>query len=110
MLRRWSTRRRVLVVALAALAILALSAPLWLGYLGPDAAAYASVWRPWRTHLSLRHENVYDVSTGHVAITASYRDPWPGQARSPGWQYDFMQLERSRSWLPWIVTAHGSGP
>jgi hypothetical protein len=110
MLKRWSMRRRILVFALVILAVRALAAPLWLGYFGPDAAAYASIWRPWRTHLTLRHENVYDVSSGRVAITANYRDPWPGQARNPGWQFDFMQLRRSRSWLPWVVTAHGSGP
>jgi len=98
------------VVALLALAVLALSAPLWLGYFGPDAAAYASVWRPWRTHLTLNHEDVHDLGNGRVAVTAHYRDPWPGQARSPGWQYDFMQVRRSRPWLPWTVAEHGTGP
>ena len=98
------------MVGLLVLAVLALTAPLWLGYFGPGAAAFASVWRPWRTHMTLRYENAHDPSSGRVAITADYRDPWPGQARSPGWQYDFMQVSRNRPWLPWIVTEHGTGP
>jgi hypothetical protein len=110
MLRRWPMRRRMLVLTLVLLAALVLSAPLWLGYFGPEAAAHASVWRPWRTQLSLRDEAQYDVRTGQVAITAVYRDPWPGQGRSPGQQFDFMQVRRSSRWLPWVVVAHGSGP
>jgi len=110
MLRWWSTRRRVLILTIAVLAALALSARLWLGHFGPGAATYASVWRPWRTQLSLRDESPYCVRCGQLAITAVYRGFWPGEGRSPGWQYDFMQVTRSSPLLPWVVTAHGTGP
>jgi hypothetical protein len=51
-----------------------------------------------------------DVHSGQVAITANYRDPWPGTGRSPGWQFDYLQVRRSSPLLPWVVIAHGSGP
>ena len=43
-------------------------------------------------------------------MEAVYRDPWPGQARTPGWQYNFLTVKRLAPWLPWIVTEQGTGP
>jgi len=110
MLRQWSMRRRALVLGLVIAAVLVLSAPLWLGYFGPEAAARASDWRPWRTQFSLRDKAPHDVSTGQVGVTLVYSDPWPGGGRSPGQQFDYMQVKRSSTLLPWVVVAHGSGP
>jgi hypothetical protein len=102
------TKRRLLI-AIAALLLLVLLAPLWSGYFDPKAVAYVTTWRPWRSHISLRYERILPGSR-RATMEAEYRDPWPGQARTPGWQVDFLTLERSHSWLPWIVTERGSGP
>ena len=110
MLRRWSMQRRVLVLTLAVLVVLALSAPLWLGYFGPDARRLRlSVWRPSHTHLTLCQENVYAPGTGHVAIAARHSgDPWPGPARSPGWQMT-LQVERQPLVAGRVVDDHAQG-
>lgn len=108
---RRTRRRRLVAYGAVSLAVVALLAPLWSGYLGPGAAAYVSAWRPWRTHLELVHgRTVSRTWPQRLTLEAEYRDPWPGQARTPGRQIDFMTLERLRPWLPWIVTAHGTGP
>jgi hypothetical protein len=107
---RVSRRWLIMIIVLVALAVLVLPAPLWAGYFGPDAAAYVTEWRPWRTHLTLRYERTFPSWPQHATMEAHYRDPWPGQARTPGWQIDFLTLKRIGPWLPWIVTGHGSGP
>ena len=104
------SRRRLLLIVLAVLAAVVLAAPLWLGYFGPHTAAYAQTWRPWRTHLTLQYEHVVPGCSRLETMEAHYRDPWPGQARTPGWQVDFLTLRRVGRWLPWVVTGHGSGP
>jgi len=48
--------------------------------------------------------------SGYETMEAQYRDPWPGQARTPGWQVEFLTLRRVSPWLPWVVTERGSGP
>lgn len=104
------SRRRLLLIVLPALAVVVVAAPLWLGYFGPRTAAYAQTWRPWRTHLTLQYEHVVPGRSARETMEARYRDPWPGQARTPGWQVDFLTVERAGRWLPWIVTERGSGP
>jgi hypothetical protein len=104
------SRRRLLLIVLAALAAVVLAAPLWLGYFGPRTAAYAQTWRPWRTHLTLQYEHVVSGRAGYETMETHYRDPWPGQARTPGWQVEFLTLRRVSPWLPWVVTERGSGP
>jgi len=90
--------------------VVLLLAPFWTGYFGPHAAAYVTTWRPWRSHLSLRYERLLPGSPQRATIEAHYRDPWPGQGRTPGSQVDFLTLERRSPLLPWIVTEHGTGP
>jgi hypothetical protein len=102
--------KRRLLVALAVFVLSVLLAPLWSGYFGPRAVAYVTTWRPWRSHITLRYERVIPGTSQHATIEAQYRDPWPGQARTPGGQYDFLTLERPQPWLPWIVTERGTGP
>ena len=103
------TKRR-LVIVFAVLLLAVLLAPFWSGYFGPRAVAYVTTWRPWRTHISLRHERTVPGQPQRKTIEAEYRDPWPGQARTPGWQYDFLTLKRPLPFLPWIVTERGTGP
>ena len=43
-------------------------------------------------------------------MEGKYRDPRLGQARTPGWQIDFLTLKRLQPWLPWVVTEHATGP
>ena len=104
------SRRRLVLIAVAVLLAVVLLAPLWLGYFGPRTAAYAQTWRPWRTHITLQYERALPGDPPRDTMEAHYRDPWPGQARTPGWQVDFLMVERAASWLPWIVTQRGSGP
>jgi len=103
----WSRRRRLAVAVGALVVIVVLLAPQWLGYFGPRVAAYATTWRPWRTHITLSYEHDWPQ---RCTMEVQYRDPWPGQARTPGWQVDFLTLRRYRSWLPWVVSERGSGP
>jgi hypothetical protein len=104
------TKRRLVLWLIAALAVAVLLTPVWLGYLGPRTAAWATTWRPWRTHLQIEDVETSPVSPHDLGIAIEYRDPWPGQARTPGWQYDFLTLHRPASWLPWLVTERGAGP
>lgn len=109
--RAWTVKRRLVVITLAVLVALLLLAPPWSGYFGPRAAAYVTTWRPWRSHLTLRYERTLPQQWPHRAtMEAEYRDPWPGQARTAGWQTDFLTLKRLSPWLPWVVTERGSGP
>jgi hypothetical protein len=100
------TKRRLLIV-LAALAVVVLLAPLWSGYFGPGAAAYATTWRPWRTHVSVRYEH---TRAQRSTLEVYYHDYLPDPTRNPGERIDFLTLKRSRSWLPWVVTERGTGP
>ena len=106
--RSWSLRRRLGLVALALFVTLALLAPLGAGFLGPEAAVYATEWRPWRTDLSVRP---HYIEPGHrddrIELAASFYDHWPSDWQ--GEQAPFVVVERPRSWLPWIVTGHYSG-
>jgi hypothetical protein len=104
------SRRRLVLIAVAVLLAVALLAPLWLGYFGPRTAAYAQTWRPWRTHLTMQYARATPGRPSPYTMQANYRDPWPGEARNPGWQVEFLTVERAASWLPWIVTERGSGP
>ncbi|HTX70662.1 MAG TPA: hypothetical protein VMH50_16155 [Thermoleophilia bacterium] len=99
-------KRKILIV-LAVLAVIALASPLWTGYFGPKAVAYVTTWRPWRTHIALLYEHDWPQ---RATMQAEYHDPWPGQARTPGNQVDFLTLRRYQPWLPWMVTEHGTGP
>jgi hypothetical protein len=109
--RAWTLRRRLVVITVAVLATLVVLAPLWSGYFGPRAAAYVTTWRPWRSHLTLRSERTFPHKwPQHATMEAEYRDPWPGYARTPGWEHDFLTLKRLGPWLPWVVTERGSGP
>lgn len=107
---RRSRRRWTMVLVLGVLALVVLPLPLWAGYFGPRPAAYVMIWRPWRTRFSLGDEKVLPSWPQHDTMVAEYRDPWPGQARTPGNQVVFVTLERLRPWLPWVVTERGSGP
>jgi hypothetical protein len=105
-MKRW----RLLAAGLVFLAVVVLTAPLWSGYLGPEAAAYTTAWRPWRSDLSVELTATKTHTDTDVMVAAHYDDPWPGAGRAPGEQHDFMTVERSNSLLPWRVTAHGTGP
>lgn len=105
-----SRRRWLVLVAVAALALLVLLAPLWSGYFGPKAAAYVSTWRPWRRHLTVRFEQTFPRWPQRATAVVEYTDPWPGQARTPGHQTDFVTQERLSPWLPWVLIERGSGP
>jgi len=96
-----------IVVVVAAVVLLA---PWWAGYFGPKDAAYAATWRPWRTHLSVKLDLAPRTSSNEVLLIAKYTDPWPGKARSPGEQIDFMTVKRLSPLLPWVVTEHATGP
>lgn len=103
-------RRRFWIIGIVVVVVILL-APLCAGFFGPRAAAYAQSWLPWRTHLSVElNPAAPDTSPHRVMASVEYRDPWPGEGRSPGWQIDFETITRVSRWLPWIVTAHGTGP
>mgnify|MGYP005843822041 CR=1 FL=1 len=109
--RVWSRRRRLVTTAVAFLAVALLSAPLWLGYFGPEAAVYATTWLPWRSHLSVELDAFGPGCTdGCVQGEVRYSDPWPGGACDPGTQHRFVTVERAHPLLPWIVTESGTGP
>ncbi len=80
------------------------------GLLQPKAAAYVTLWRPWRTHLTLRFERTLGTWPENSTMTAEYHDPWPGEGRTPGGQFNFITLTRLSPWLPWVVTEQGTGP
>ena len=106
------SRKRLLLVGSAVLVAVVLSAPLWLGYFGPEAGAYASTWRPWRTHITVRLDQPPspDPDPSEISLTVQYRDPWPGQASSPGWQNRVVRMRRASVLLPWVVVETGTGP
>jgi hypothetical protein len=103
-------RRRLWVIAVACVIVLALLAPLLAGYFGPKAAAYAQTWRPWRSHLVVQNDLAPRRSPNEVLLTVRYSDPWPGQARTPGEQVDFQTVTRLSRLLPWVVREHATGP
>ena len=105
------SRRRWLVIAAAAVALVLLS-PLIAGYFGPTAATYAQTWLPWRTHLhvAVSAQGPGYTRTDRVRTVAEYSDPWPGAGRSPGHQTIFVTLSRPSVVLPWVVTERGTGP
>jgi hypothetical protein len=104
------SRRRWLLLAAAVLVVVVLSAPLWLGYFGPEPGAYATVWRPWRSDITVQLDQPADSDETQVSLTAQYRDPWPGQAHNPGWQVRVVRMSRPIPLLPWVVTGTGTGP
>jgi len=110
--RVWSRRRRIVIAPLALLAALVLLAPLWLGYFGPEAAVWARVWRPWRSEVSveLLSTPAHKAGSDRRLAESNFRDPWPGQTFSPGWQTRFHTVQRPSRLLPWIVTETYTGP
>jgi hypothetical protein len=106
-----SRRRRLVVTGVALAVVLVLLTPLWLGYLGPEAAARAQSWLPWRTHITVHRITAPDFNTpGHVELAVTYSDPWPGPAATPGQQVRFLMVARYSPLLPWVVTGSGTGP
>jgi hypothetical protein len=110
--RVWSRRRRLTVAAVALAVMLVLLSPLWLGYFGPTVAAYAQTWLPWRTHIVVRDglPADYGRSSRQVELAATYSDPWPGTAATPGEQTRFLTVTRYSPLLPWVVTGSSTGP
>ena len=106
----WSPRRRLTVAVVAAAVTLVLLAPLWLGYFGPRAAAYAQTWLPWRSHIVVYGNSGPRQASGRVDLEITYSDPWPGSAATPGEQTRFLTVTRSSPLLPWVVTSEGTGP
>jgi hypothetical protein len=107
----WTRRRRLTVIALVAIIVLALLAPWWSGYFGPTTAAYVTTWLPWRSHLAVHYVHITGQWPQRATVEITYQDPWPGQARSSGQeQTDFLTLVRFSPWLPWVVTERGTGP
>ena len=104
------SRRRVLVVTLVVLVVVVLLVPLWSGYFGPTAVTYVTTWRPWRSDLTVRLDQIPDPDSGHASLTVDYRDPWPGQTSHPGSQVRFVTVRRVHPLLPWVVTERGTGP
>ena len=104
------SRRRLLVLTPVVLALVMLLAPLWSGYFGPTAVAYVTSWRPWRSHVTVHLDRTFTRWPQRATLVATYTDPWPGEARTPGPQTDFVTVERLNALLPWIVCERGSGP
>jgi len=110
-MRFLTSRRLVVLIALAAVVVGLLAAPVWTGYFGPTTATFVSNWRPWRTHLKVQLERVdLDGWPQHTSLVTSYRDPWPGPGLTPGNQFFFVYAQRLSPWLPWTVTSQGTGP
>jgi hypothetical protein len=106
----WTLRRRLTVATLVALIVIVLLTPLWSGYLGPRVAAYVTTWRPWRTHLTMISSPSPGDGPQRASFEIKYKDPWTDAPRIQDWTLDFVTVERSSSWLPWVVTDSGSGP
>jgi hypothetical protein len=110
--RPWSRRRRLTVTLLSALTLAALLAPLWVGYFGPTAAVYGKTWRPWRSDYAVTPVD-WQQGPGYpdrrIELQVDYRDPWPGDALSPGAQQLYYTVQRSSALLPWVVTGITTG-
>jgi hypothetical protein len=107
--RVWSRRRRLTTAVVALLAAIILLAPLWLGYFGAETAVWARVWRPWRTQVSVELVTSPATAPSEATFTVEYRDPWPGEGSSPGWQLRYCTVQRPLPLLPWVVTDTSSG-
>lgn len=101
-------RRRSIIAVVTVAVVLLVSAPIWLGYFGPSVAAYAHVWRPWRTHIVL--QGGYGATASEVDFGVRYSDPWPGPGALPGEQWRSLIVKRTDPLLPWTVTGEGTGP
>ena len=103
-------RRRLWITAGVVIVVLVLSTPLWLGYFGPETGAYATIWRPWRSHITVRVDQPPNPDSSKASLTVQYRDPWPGAASEPGGQIRFVRMRRVSPLLPWVVVETGTGP
>jgi len=67
----WRTLTVVLTVVVVAVAL----APFWIGYFGSEAAAWVSVWRPWRSNVSVEVVSAERTSRGeHVLVPPPWED------------------------------------
>lgn len=73
-----------MLIGVAVLLAVVLLAPLWLGYLGPRTAAYAQIWRPWRTRLTMQYARATPGRPSQYTMEAQVRSAAMSSSKRPG--------------------------